>query len=121
MSEIMDRLNALDLEAVLRDAVGAAKAAVLAIADADWNLIREFAKEAAKRLRDRGVTIAKALADGALTREDATMLAEEERIVARIQLRSAIGVALATAQKVIDAILGVIRAAFDRVLGFALF
>ncbi|MEO0680637.1 MAG: hypothetical protein AAF192_09505 [Pseudomonadota bacterium] len=118
---ILDRLDAVDFDAVLAEALGAAKTAALAIGGETWDLAREFAKEAAKSLKDRGVAVAKSLAAGRMTEDEARMLAEEDMILARMRLRAAAGLALIAAQKVIEAILGVLRGVFQRVLGFALF
>ena len=115
MSEILDRLGQVNLDTVLTSAIAAAKAA----ADQNWGDLKEFAKKAAKGLINTGIMISKLLAEQKLTPDEARELLEEEKSVARIQVRSAIGIGLVIAQKVINAVLDVLRGTFNTVVGFA--
>ncbi|WP_420549467.1 hypothetical protein [Curvivirga sp.] len=115
MSTIIDRLNSLDLEEVLKAAIAAAKVS----AGGEWNEIREFAKKAAKNLLNSGVMVAKLLAENSITEGDARQLAEEEKIVVRMQLRTFAGVALVTAQNVFNAVMGVVKETINGVIGLA--
>ena len=116
MSEIIQRLHEVDFDDLFRHAVTAAKDVILH----GWDSVKEHVKKAAKNLRDAGVSIAKMLATGVISQEEARILLEDERLVVRMQLRTVLAGAILTAQRVVAAILGVFRDAFNRIMGFDL-
>ena len=65
--------------------------------------------------------IAKLLAQGKIGKADAQQLAEEERIVVRMKLRTIAGTALLAAQHVINAIVGVLSTAVNSIVGGEVF
>ena len=116
MNEIITRLNETDFDALLQQAVSAAKGFVVH----GWSSIKEFVKKAAKNVRDAGVSLSKMVADKTITHEEAKLLLEDERILIRMQLRTVVGMALLTAERVLNAIIGVFRGALNRIVGFDL-
>lgn len=116
MSAILGRLQSVDLSDLLRMAIAAAKEAAGPL----WSDLKEFAKKAAKNLMNGAVMVAKLRAEDKITDAEAKDLLEEEKTVARIQLRSIIGVGLVTAQNVINAVIAALRGVFNSVIGFAL-
>lgn len=117
MNQIMDRLEAVELDEVVGEAITAAKAA----AGNDWDDLSEYVEKSAKNLLSSGVMIAKLLAQGKIDQDDARQLAEEERIVIRMQLRTIAGVTLLAAQNVINAIVGVISKTVNEIIGAEVF
>lgn len=116
MNDIIDRLNAVDFDALVQEAISASKTLIRH----GWSSVKEFVKKAAKNVRDSGVAVAKMLAQGAITEEEAKLLMEDERILLRVQLRTIIGMALLTAERVINAIVSAFRDTFNTVMGFEL-
>lgn len=116
MSEIIQRLQATDFEALYQQAVSAARGVVAS----GWDAVKEHVKKAAKNLRDAGVSVAKMLATGMLSETEAKLLMEDEKIVVRMQLRTVLAGAILTAQRVVAAILGVFGDAFKKITGFDL-
>jgi hypothetical protein len=116
MSEIMQRLDETDFDDLLQQAVSAAKALVVH----GWDAVKEFVKKAAKNVRDVGISLAKMVAQHTITDDEAKLLLEDERILIRMQLRTVVGMGLLTAERVLNAILGVFKGAFNRIVGFEL-
>ena len=115
MSDIMSELGKININDVIKQAVIAAKGA----AAGNWDELREYAKKAAKDLASNAVMIAKLLASGKIDATVAKQLAEEEKTVVRMKLRTVIGIGVVMAENVLNALLGVLRNTFNSVLGFA--
>ena len=114
MSEIIQRLNEVDFDDLFRHAVTAAKDVILH----GWDSVKEHVKKSAKNLRDAGISIAKMLAEGVISQDEARLLLEDEKLVVRMQLRTVLAGAILMAQRVVTAIFGVFRDAFNRIMGF---
>lgn len=117
MNQMVNRLETLGLDEILEEAITAAKEA----AGDEWDDLSEYVEKSAKNLLSSGVMIAKLLAQEKINQDDARLLAEEERIVVRMQLRTIAGVTLLVAQNVINAIVGVISKTVNEVVGAEIF
>jgi hypothetical protein len=115
-TEIMQRLEETDFDALVKDAIGAARA----VFTEGWDAVEEFVEKAAKNLGEVGASLARMVAREKITHEEAKLLLEDERILIRMHLRTVVGMALLTAQRVLTAILGVLKGALNRIVGFEL-
>ena len=107
-----------DPDAVLKEAVGAAKAA---ISGTDWAEIKEYVKKSAKDLVNAGIQVQKLKLTGKINEDEAKSLIEEEKIVVRMKLRAIAGVTLLTVQNALNAVLQVLRDSLNAAIGWRIF
>lgn len=114
-------MTAIDLgfnpEEVLKQAIGAAKTA----SGGHWTAAKELAKKSAKDMINAGIMIKKMQVTGDISEEDAKQLIEEEKIVARIRLRSLAGIGLAAAQAIVNAIMDILKGTVNTAIGWDVF
>jgi hypothetical protein len=105
-------INNVDFEEVVDDALAAAKAVLLD----NWDEIRDIVENIAKGLANDVVFIAKKKAEGVFNEDDARVFLEDQKIVARVRLRSLAIITLQIAERIWNAIAKVFRAAVKAAL-----
>jgi hypothetical protein len=105
-------INNVDFDVVVDDALTAAKAVIMD----NWDEIRDIVENIAKGLANDVVFIAKKKAEGVFNEDDARVFLEDQKIVARVRLRSLAIITLQIAERIWNAIAKVFRAAIKTAL-----
>ena len=113
----MATINGVDIGNVVKDAMGAAKLA----ADGDWNEIKEIVKNIADTMLVDLKYIAKEKANNRIDEYGAKIFLEDQRMVARVRIRSLAIMTLQSAERIINAIIKVFREAANTALGWDIF
>ena len=106
-----------DPDQLIKDCIAATKVAL----GANWKAAKELAKKSSKDLVNSAVMIQKMKIEGKITEEEAKQLIEEEKIVARIRLRSLVGIGLSGDEKAVNAIIGVLKGTANKAIGWEVF
>lgn len=111
----MATINGVDFGNVVDDAVKAAKAVVTD----NWDEVEDIVKNIAEALTNDVAFLAKKKASGEFDEEDARVFLEDQKMVARIRLRSVAIITLQLAERIWNAIASVFRSAIKTALGWS--
>ena len=108
----MVTINKVDFDEVVDDALKAARA----IVTDNWDEIRDIIESIAKGIASDVEFIAKKKLSGEFDEDDARVFLEDQKMLARIRLRSLTIIGLQTAERIWNAIADVFRAAITKAL-----
>ena len=109
-------INNVDFDVVTKDAVEAAKK----IATEGWDELSDIVENIGKSIANDIAFIAKKKASGEFEESDAKVFMEDQKIVARMRLRSIAIVTLKIAEQIWNAIVNVFNTAINTALGWTL-
>ena len=112
----MVTINKVDFDEVIDDALKAAKA----IISDNWDEIRDIIQTIAKGLAGDVEFIAKKKLSGEFNEDDARIFLEDQKMLARVRLRSLAIIGLQTAERIWNAIADVFRAAISKALDWTI-
>ncbi|MBL7186554.1 MAG: hypothetical protein ISS70_09520 [Phycisphaerae bacterium] len=112
----MATVNSVDFGKVINDAVVAARAVITD----NWDQVQEIVKNIGKSLTNDVVFIAKKKVSGEFNEGDAKVFLEDQKMLARIRLRSIAIITLQLAERIWNAIANVFRTAINTALGWTL-
>jgi hypothetical protein len=110
----MATINGVDFDDVARDALAAAKA----VFTENWNELRDIAENITKGLVNDAEFFAQKKATGEFNERDAKVWLEDQKIIARIRLRSLAIVSAQMAEDIWNAMAKVFDAAINKALGW---
>ncbi len=109
-------INNIDFDVVTQDAIKAAKKIVTERLDELSDIVENIGKSIANDV----AFVAKKKASGEFEESDAKVFMEDQKIVARIRLRSIAIVTLKIAEQIWNAIINVFNAAINKAVGWTL-
>lgn len=112
----MVKINDVNFDEVVKDALEAAKA----IVTDNWDEVRDIVENIAKGLANDAVFIAKKKASGEFNEDDARVYLEDQKMLARVRLRSVAIITLQIAERIWNAIAGIFRDAINTALGWTI-
>jgi len=112
----MSSINGVDFSKVVSDALKAAKG--IADDDGAWSSIKDILKNVATSLEADVQLIAKRKMSGEFNEDDARIFLEDQKMVARIRIRSIAIIGLHQAERIWNAMAEVFRAAIKQALGW---
>jgi len=113
----MTSINGVDVGNVVQDALKAAKA----VGVTNWTEIKDILKNIADSLLVDLKYIAQEKLKGKIDEYSAKIFLEDQKMVARIRLRSLAIITLQSAERLVNAILDVFKAAANKALGWNIF
>lgn len=113
----MATINGVDFGDVLDDAVEAAKAVVTN----NWDEVKDIIENIGKGLTNDVSFIAKKKLSGEFNEDDAKVFMDDQKMLARIRLRSVAIVTLQLAERIWKAIANIFRAAINTAIGWDVF
>ena len=113
----MTSINGVDVGDVVADAVSAAKV----VASNNWGELRDIVENIANGILNDVQYVAAQKLAGTLDEYGAKIFLEDQRMVARVRLRSVAIVTLNIAEDIMNAIIAVFNGAVNRALGWTLF
>jgi hypothetical protein len=114
----MTTINAVDFRQVSRDAVNAARDVVLDVNA--WKELKDIVRNISDSLAADVCLIAKRKLTGEFNEDDARVFLEDQKMVARIRIRSVAIIGLHRAEDVWNAIATVFRSAIQRAIGWTI-
>jgi UDP-3-O-[3-hydroxymyristoyl] glucosamine N-acyltransferase len=112
----MTVINSVDFDKVVDDAINAAKAVITS----NWDQVRDIVENISRGLTNDVSFIANKKASGEFNENDARVYLEDQKIVARVRLRSIAIITLQIAERIWNAIAEVFRAAINKAIGWTL-
>ena len=109
-------INEVDFDEVIDAALVAAKA----VMEDNWDELEDIVKNIGESLTNDVAFVAKKKASGEFNEQDAKVFLEDQKMMARIRLRSIAIVTLHLAEKIWNAIANVFRDAIRTALGWTL-
>lgn len=109
-------INKVDFDDVIKEALKAAKVVLFD----NWDEAEDIVANIAAGLANDAAYIAKMKASGKFTEEDARVFMEDQKMVARVRIRSLAIVTLQIAERVWNAMAEVFREAIKKALGWAI-
>ena len=109
-------INGIDFDNVLDDAVEAARAVI----SDNWDDVEEIVKNIGEGLTKDVVFLAKKKASGEFNEDDARVFLEDQKMLARVRLRSVAIITLQLAENIWNAIAAVFSTAINTALGWDL-
>lgn len=113
----MTKLNNIEIGNVVQDAIAAAKG----VAEGDWKKIKDIVKNIADSLLVDLKYIAKEKLNNRIDEYGAKIFLEDQKMVARVRLRSLAIMTLQSAERILNAILDVFKTAANTALGWDIF
>jgi hypothetical protein len=114
----MATINGVDFSRVAREAIEAARAVV---EDKDtWASLHDIVKNVTEGLTKDVQLIAKRKLSGEFNEDDARVFLEDQKMIARIRIRSVAIIGLTLAEQIWNAVAQVFRAAIKKALGWTL-
>lgn len=110
----MATINGVDFDNVLDDAVDAAKAVVTN----NWDEVKEIVENIGKGLTNDVSFVAKKKLSGEFNEDDAKVFMDDQKMLARIRLRSVAIITLQLAERIWNAIANVFRGAINTAIGW---
>ncbi|TLF45105.1 hypothetical protein FEI13_18385 [Halomonas urmiana] len=110
----MGTINGVDFDRVLDDAVKAAKAVV----NDNWDEVKEIVENIGKGLINDVSFVAKKKLSGEFNEEDAKVFIDDQKMLARIRLRSVAIITLQLSERIWNAIANVFRVAINSAIGW---
>ena len=86
----------------------------------DWPALKDYAEGELKKLAETGATVTKLYASGAISKAEAKALVEMQKNTARTVMLTIQGIGLIIAEKAVNAVLKVLRAAVNTAVGVKL-
>lgn len=114
----MATINGVDFDQVAKAALSAAKAA--ANDDAAWGRLNDILKNITNSLKADVQVIAKRKTTGEFNENDARVFIEDQKMVARMRIRSIAIIGLQLAENIWNAIADVFRTAINQALGWTI-
>jgi hypothetical protein len=114
----MTTINKVDFELVAKDAIAAAKTA--ANNDAIWKNLEDIIKNITDSLNADVQLIAKRKKSGEFNENDAAVFLDDQKMVARMRIRSIAIIGLKLAEDIWNAIAKVFSTAINKALGWTL-
>ena len=114
----MTTINSVDFRKVTREAVDAARNVVVDVES--WRQMKDIVRNVSDSLAADVCLIAKRKLTGEFNEDDARVFLEDQKMVARIRIRSVAIVGLHRAEAVWNAIANVFRGAIQRALGWTI-
>lgn len=114
----MPIINGVDFSTVTKDALDAAKAIVND--DKTWSGLKDILKNISDGITKDVQLIAKRKLSGEFNEDDARVFIEDQKMVARIRIRSIAIIGLQLAEKIWNAIADVFRNAINKAIGWSL-
>ena len=108
-------INGVDFSKVVKEAIAAAKG----VATKDWKEVQDIVKNIADGLIKDVEFLAKKKAGGEFNQKDASVFMEDQKMLARIRLRSVAIIGLQMAEKIWNAIAEIFRKAIKSALGWS--
>jgi hypothetical protein len=112
----MAMINGVDFNQVAKEALAAAKAA--ANDENAWKSLKDIIKNVTDSLQGDVQLIAKRKISGEFNEDDAKVFMEDQKMVARIRIRSVAIIGLQLAERIWNAIADVFRTAINQALGW---
>lgn len=112
----MVTINNVNFNDVVDEAIEAAKA----IVTDSWDEVKDIIENLSKGLVNDVAFIAKKKLTGEFTEEDARVYLEDQKMLARVRLRSLAIISLQIAERIWNAIAAVFRNAINKAIGWAL-
>lgn len=113
----MPKINNVDIGNVIQDALVAAKQ----VAAGEWSEIKDVAKHIADNMLSDLKYVAKKKLTGDFDEFDAKIFLEDQKMVARVRLRSIAIITLKSAERILNAIAEVFQKAANKALGWEVF
>lgn len=113
----MAKINGVDVGNVVNDALNAAKK----VGASDWSEIKDIAKHIADNMLADLKYIAKKQLSGEFDKFDAKIFLEDQKMVARVRLRSIAIITLKSAERILNAIAEVFQSAANKAIGWDIF
>lgn len=110
----MATINGVDFDDVLDDALEAAKA----IVSENWGEVKEIVENIGKGIENDISFLAKKKLSGEFNEDDARVFMDDQKMLARIRLRSVAIMTLQLAERIWNAIADVFRGAINAALGW---
>jgi hypothetical protein len=107
-------INGVDFSKVIKEAISSAKK----VATQDWKEVRDIVKNIADGLAKDVEFLAKKKASGEFNQKDAGVFMDDQKMLARIRLRSVAIIGLQMAERIWNAIADVFRKAIKSALGW---
>ncbi|MGH8380814.1 hypothetical protein [Pseudomonas sp.] len=111
------KINDVDFDAVIKEAIKAAKAAT----NASWPTLKDYVENIGHGIANDALFLKKKKDSGEFDEADARMFMEDQKIVARMRLRSLAIVTMKIAEDIINAITGVFKSAISTAIGWDVF
>ncbi|MGH8564010.1 MAG: hypothetical protein ACREXW_07915 [Gammaproteobacteria bacterium] len=112
----MPTINRVDFNKVAKDALDAAKA--VANDENAWRSLKDIVKNISAGLTADVQLIAKKKSSGEFNEDDARVYLEDQKMVARIRIRSVAIISLQLAERIWNAIAAVFRSAINKAIGW---
>ena len=112
----MVTINNVNFDDVVEDALKAAKA----IVTENWGEVRDIVENIAKGLVNDVTFIAKKKATGEFNEDDARVYLEDQKMLARVRLRSLAIITLQIAERIWNAIAKIFRTAINKALDWTI-
>lgn len=109
-------INGVDFDVVTADAIKAVKAVI----QADWPAVQSTIVSLGQRMASDALFVQRQLVDGKLDAAGAHALLQDQKIVARMHLRTVAIITLQLADAILDAMANVFKIAINRALGWDL-
>lgn len=110
------KINDVDFDVVTKDAIEAAKD----IITGGWDELSDIVENIGKNIANDVAFVAKKQASGEFEESDARIFMEDQRIVARMRLRSIAIVTLKIAEDLWNAIVNIFNTAINKAIGWTL-
>ena len=114
----MPSTNGIDFDEVVKEALHAAKKAVND--PVAWKELDDIVENIAKGLKSDVGLVAKRKLAGSFDEKDARMFLEDQRMLARIRLRSSAIIGMAAAEQIWNAVAEVFREAIKKAIGWTI-
>ncbi|MBA4287154.1 MAG: hypothetical protein C0434_16680 [Xanthomonadaceae bacterium] len=109
-------INGVNFTQVGKDALAAAR--VLLDDPGTWTGLKDILQNVADGFTADAKFIARKQLSGEFNEDDARVYLEDQKTIARVRIRSVAIITLQIAEKVLNAVLGVFRAAIQRAIGW---
>ncbi|MBW8184050.1 hypothetical protein [Shewanella nanhaiensis] len=113
----MAKINGVDIGNVVKEALDAAKG----VSVGNWSEVKDIVKNIGDSMLVDLKYVAKKKLSGDFDEYDAKIFMEDQKMVARVRLRSLAIITLKTAEDIINAVIDIFRAAGNKALGWEIF
>jgi hypothetical protein len=111
----MATINGVDFDEVVKEALSAAEK----VATGNWSSLRDIVNNVAQGLVNDAEFIATKKATGEFNESDARMWLDDQKMVARMRIRSLAIITMQIAESIWNAVAGVFNAAIQKALGWS--
>lgn len=113
----MAKINGIDIGNVVKDALQAAKSTGIE----NWGEVKDIIENVSQNMLNDLKFVAKKKVSGHFDEYDAKIFLEDQKMVARVRLRSLAIITLQIAERIINAITDVFKSAANTALGWNIF